>query len=64
MTHFPCILMLRDLRAHGGETNSSWVLKGVMQFLTSPCKEAIVLRDHFVWKLVSRLAICVVLHCP
>lgn len=56
--------MLRDLRAHGGETNSSWVLKGVMQFLTSPCKEAIVLRDHFVWKLVSRLAICVVLHCP
>ena len=38
-------------RVHPGETNSSWMMNGVIEFLLSDAPEAIVLRDMFVFKI-------------
>jgi len=35
-------------RVHPGETPASWMLKGMLDFLTSDCKQAVVLRNAFV----------------
>ena len=40
---------------HPGESNSSWVMKGVIDFLTSDEPSAKVLRDHFIFKIVPML---------
>ena len=42
-------------RVHPGESNSSWVMKGLIDFLTSQEPEARVLRDCFVFKIVPML---------
>jgi murein tripeptide amidase MpaA len=42
-------------RIHPGETNSSWMMKGILEFLTSNCAEARALREHFVFKIVPIL---------
>lgn len=42
-------------RVHPGESISSWMMKGVLNFLTSDAPEAIILRDHFVFKVVPML---------
>lgn len=42
-------------RVHPGESNSSWVMKGIIEHLTSQTPEARVLRDHFVFKIVPML---------
>lgn len=42
-------------RVHPGESNSSWVMKGIIDHLTSQTPEARVLRDHFVFKIVPML---------
>eukprot|EP01083_Nonionella_stella_P105591 303804_1 len=42
-------------RVHPGETNSSWMMRGVIDFLTSDRPEARRLRDHFVFKVVPML---------
>jgi cytosolic carboxypeptidase protein 2/3 len=42
-------------RVHPGESNSSWVMKGIIDLLTSQTQEAKVLRDHFVFKIVPML---------
>lgn len=47
------LLLLLSSRTHPGETNSSWMIKGVMDFLTSDTREAAVLRDFFVFKVVQ-----------
>eukprot|EP01012_Entosiphon_sulcatum_P003917 TRINITY_DN11417_c0_g1_i2.p1 TRINITY_DN11417_c0_g1~~TRINITY_DN11417_c0_g1_i2.p1 ORF type:complete len:939 (-),score=70.40 TRINITY_DN11417_c0_g1_i2:18-2834(-) len=39
-------------RCHPGETNSSWVMQGVIDFLTAPTPEARYLRDHFIFKII------------
>lgn len=40
-------------RIHPGESNSSFVMKGIIDFLTSNDNiEAITLRKHFVFKIV------------
>lgn len=40
---------------HPGESNSSWIMKGIIDFLTSSAPEARVLREHFVFKIVPML---------
>jgi murein tripeptide amidase MpaA len=42
-------------RIHPGESNSSWIMKGIIDFLVSNCPEAIVLREKFVFKIVPML---------
>ncbi len=39
-------------RVHPGETNSSWMMKGVLDYLTADTPDAKLLRDHFVFKIV------------
>ena len=40
---------------HPGESNASWMMKGVLDFLTGPSLDAKMLRDHFVFKVVPML---------
>lgn len=42
-------------RVHPGESNASWMMKGVLDFLTSNAPEAKALREHFVFKIVPIL---------
>ena len=42
-------------RVHPGESNSSWMMKGIIDYLTSSAPEAQVLRDCFVFKIVPMI---------
>ena len=42
-------------RVHPGETNSSWMMRGLLNFLTSQSCEAKYLRDNFVIKIVPMI---------
>lgn len=42
-------------RIHPGESNSSWMMKGIIDFLVSNCPEAKVLREKFVFKIIPML---------
>jgi cytosolic carboxypeptidase protein 2/3 len=42
-------------RVHPGESNSSWMMKGLIEFLVSNAPEARVLREKFVFKIVPML---------
>jgi len=42
-------------RIHPGESNSSWMMKGIIDFLVSDTPEAKVLREKFVFKIVPML---------
>ena len=39
-------------RVHPGETQASWMMKGVIEFLMGPSLDAKILRDNFVFKIV------------
>jgi len=49
-------------RTHPGESNSSWVMKGVLEFLLSEEAEAVLLRRHFVFKIVPMINVDGVIH--
>jgi hypothetical protein len=40
---------------HPGESNSSWMMKGAIDFLTGNSLDAKILRDNFVFKVVPML---------
>ena len=42
-------------RVHPGESNSSWVMRGVLQHLVSDHPDAKTLRDKFVFKIIPML---------
>ena len=42
-------------RVHPGEPQASWMMQGLLEFLTGPSLQAKQLRDHFVFKLVPVL---------
>ncbi|CAF1138870.1 unnamed protein product [Adineta ricciae] len=42
-------------RVHPGETNASWMMKGLLDFLLSDSPDAKLLRDNFVFKIVPML---------
>lgn len=42
-------------RVHPGESNASWMMKGVIEYLVSQTPEARALRDNFVFKIVPIL---------
>jgi murein tripeptide amidase MpaA len=42
-------------RVHPGESNSSFVVEGIINFLLSNCKEAVHLRNNFVFKILPMI---------
>ena len=42
-------------RVHPGESNASWMMKGLIDYLTGPSLDAKILRDNFVFKIVPML---------
>lgn len=42
-------------RVHSGETVSSYMMKGLIDFLTGSSREANILRSHYVFKIVPML---------
>lgn len=40
---------------HPGESNSSYMMKGIIDYLTGPTLNAKILRDNFVFKVVPML---------
>ncbi|XP_046856969.1 cytosolic carboxypeptidase 2-like isoform X2 [Xenia sp. Carnegie-2017] len=42
-------------RVHPGETNSSWIMKGLLDYITSDTPDAKLLRDTFVFKVIPML---------
>ncbi|KAM4749036.1 cytosolic carboxypeptidase 4 [Rhinophrynus dorsalis] len=47
--------MVLTARVHPGESNSSWVMKGTLEFLTSNDPIAEILREMFIFKIVPML---------
>ena len=44
-------------RVHPGETGASYMMKGVIDYLTGPTLNAKILRDNFVFKIIPMLNI-------
>lgn len=42
-------------RVHPGESNASWVMKGILDYLTGSSVDARILRENFVFKIVPML---------
>ncbi|CAF1121372.1 unnamed protein product [Adineta steineri] len=42
-------------RVHPGETNGSWMMKGLMDFLLGDSADARLLRDNFIFKIIPML---------
>ena len=42
-------------RVHPGESNSSFIMEGIIKFLTSNSKEAKVLRQNYIFKIIPML---------
>eukprot|EP00747_Dinoflagellata_sp_TGD_P064225 gnl/TRDRNA2_/TRDRNA2_153809_c1_seq1.p1 gnl/TRDRNA2_/TRDRNA2_153809_c1~~gnl/TRDRNA2_/TRDRNA2_153809_c1_seq1.p1 ORF type:complete len:878 (-),score=143.06 gnl/TRDRNA2_/TRDRNA2_153809_c1_seq1:50-2368(-) len=42
-------------RVHPGESNASWVMKGMLDYLTGASLDARILRDNFVFKIMPML---------
>jgi murein tripeptide amidase MpaA len=49
----PCVALVG--RVHPGESNASWMMKGLIDFLLGPSKEARLLCDRFVFKIIPML---------
>ena len=47
--------MVFTARVHPGETVSSFMLKGVIDFLTGDTPEAKLLRDRYIFKIIPML---------
>ncbi len=42
-------------RVHPGETNGSWMMKGLIDFLCSDLPDAMLLREKYVFKIIPML---------
>jgi murein tripeptide amidase MpaA len=50
----PCVVI--SARVHPGETVGSWMMRGVIKYLTDPeNKEAQLLRENFIFKIIPML---------
>ena len=47
--------VLISARTHPGETVGSWVMHGILEFLTGPSSEAALIRDHFVVRVIPMM---------
>lgn len=48
-------MIVISARVHPGEPNSSWMMKGMIDYLTGPSSGAQVLRKNFIFKIVPML---------
>lgn len=48
-------IVIMTARVHPGESNSSWIMRGIIDFLTGSSEEAQCLRDKFDFRLVPML---------
>jgi cytosolic carboxypeptidase protein 2/3 len=48
-------LIVLSARVHPGEPNASWMMKGMLDYLTGASSGATVLRNHFIFKVVPML---------
>lgn len=48
-----CVVI--SARVHPGEVPASWMMRGMLDFLTGPCEEARLLRGLFVFRIVPLL---------
>ncbi|KAH7693976.1 zinc carboxypeptidase, partial [Aphelenchoides avenae] len=48
-------IVVLSARVHPGESNSSWIMHGVLRFLLSESPKAVKAREQFVFKLVPML---------
>jgi hypothetical protein len=48
-------LVVLSARIHPGESNASWLMKGLLEFLTGASEQASWLRQHCVFKIVPML---------
>jgi murein tripeptide amidase MpaA len=55
-----CIIL--TARVHPGETNSSFMMEGVIDFLLSDCSDAEKLRSKFIFKIIPMLNVDGVIH--
>jgi len=51
----PKPLAVATARVHPGESNSSWMMQGLIQFLCSPTAEAQALRERCTWLVIPML---------
>lgn len=51
----PKPIIILTSRVHPCESNSSWVMKGLLDFLTGPSLEARLLQERFVFKIIPML---------
>lgn len=49
------MVVVISARVHPGETNSSYMARGVIDYLLDSCEAAALLRESFVWKIVPML---------
>lgn len=49
------VVIFLTARIHPGESNASWIMQGMIDFLTSDSSEARQLRDRFIFKVVPML---------
>jgi murein tripeptide amidase MpaA len=48
-----CVII--SARVHPGESNSSFIMEGIIEFVLSNEKEARILRDNYVFKIIPIL---------
>ncbi|TMW58305.1 hypothetical protein Poli38472_011893 [Pythium oligandrum] len=48
-------IIVLSARVHPGEPNASWMMQGMLDYLTGPSSGATVLRNHFIFKVVPML---------
>jgi hypothetical protein len=48
-------IVIFSARVHPGESNASWIMHGLLKFLTSTSRDATKLREHFVFKIIPML---------
>jgi hypothetical protein len=49
------IIIVFTARVHPGETNSSWIMQGIIDYLTSDNEQAIELRSKYIFKIIPML---------
>ncbi len=49
------IVVIFTARVHPGETNSSWIMQGIIDYLTSNSEQAIELRSKYIFKIIPML---------
>ena len=53
-------IIVLTARVHPGETPSSWIMRGILHFITGSSEFANELRQRFIFKVTVSMNICVI----